>query len=195
MPSEPNDLPFDPRRLPDPSFRVPDLVNAVEGWRAWGIRKDAEPYGLPPKLWSVTYGEYYWTPRRAMEAHCTHGSRGLPGQRTKWERRSDSCELDGGPGVPGEHCTCGFYSAKTLEHLMSMRYHLYDADESGMFHVVGQVANWGKVIVGTQGWRAQFAYPVRLYLPYEAAHLGKALQAAYGVPVQLKNILDRQMTV
>jgi hypothetical protein len=55
--------------------------------------------------------------------------------------------------------------------------------------VLGQVANWGKVIEGTQGWRAELAYPVKLWVPFEAWKIAQALEAGYGVPVGLKNYL------
>ena len=167
-------LPFDPKKLPEEGFRVPDIMGCVAGWRAWGVDKDVPDFGIAPKLRSVTFGAYYWSPRRVAEAECAR------------------CGEADGPGVPGESCTCGFYSAKTLEHLLSMSYHMYDADSNGCFHVVGQVANWGKVIEGSQGWRSQFSYPVKLYVPFEAWRLIKPLNKAYGIPCVLKNTLRRE---
>lgn len=158
---------IDPRALvPDANLKVPDLSEATEGWRAWGIPAKIPPFGIAPKLHSVTH-IYFWHPRRASRAEC---------------KRSTE-------HVPGEHCSCGFYSAKSLEHLTSMAYHFYDADSKGMFHVIGQVANWGKVIEGSQGWRAEYGYPLKLWVPYEAWELAEPLSEAYGVPVELKNTL------
>ena len=163
-----SELPIDPDKLaPDPDFKVPDLMGTVEGWRAWGVPAELPDYGVPPKLYSVSHVRYFWVPRRVSLAECR------------------TC----GPDVPGDHCACGFYSAKTLAHLMSMGYHRYDAEASGMFHVVGRVANWGKVKDATQGWRAAKSYPVHLYVPFEAWRLSKPLEEAYGVPVSLKNTL------
>lgn len=162
------DRPFDPSLAPDENFRIPDLAEAVEGWRAWGVPADPPPYGAFPKLYSVSHSQYFWVPRREMIAEC------------------EKCPDD---DLPGEKCGCGFYSAKTLEHLMSMGYHQYDAERQGMFHVVGRVANWGKVIPATQGWRAQKSYPIELFIPFEAHRLAQGLKEAYGVPVRLKNTL------
>jgi|SRR4051812_4007729 hypothetical protein len=165
-----DDLPFDPEKLSglrDRNFKAPDLVGTVEGWRAWGVPASTARYARP-LLYSVTYTEYFWEPRKLSQAQCKR------------------C----GDDVPGEKCRCGFYSAKTLPHLMRMTYHQYDADRLGMFHVVGQVANWGKVIEGSQGWRAQKSYPVALYIPFEAHDLAVRLGDTYGVPVKLKNILS-----
>jgi hypothetical protein len=161
--------PLDPKRwTPDPNFKAPDVIGTVMGWRAWGVPKELPEFGVAPKLYSVSHVRYFWAPRQAALADCR------------------TC----GDDVPGEHCTCGFYSAKTYEHLTSMSYHLYDADHSGMFHVVGQVANWGKVCEASQGWRSAKSYPTQLFVPFEAWHLAKPLSKAYGVPVQLKNILQ-----
>lgn len=163
------ELPYDPRKRPDPKLALPDLKDAVIGWRSWSVSLEAPRYGLPPKLDSVSSG-YYWTPRRAALAECQY-----------------ACE---GVELPGERCSCGFYSAKSLRHLLSMGYHSYDA-ENGRVCVVGKVACWGKVIEGSQGWRSSKAYPVALYVPFEASHLAKPLAKAYGTKVSLMNFLDR----
>lgn len=159
---------FDPRKMiPDPNFTVPDLSEAVEGWRTWRVEEPA--YGVGPKLFSVSHSSYYWWPRKAAEAECIHCA--------QWD------------DVPGQRCSCGFYSARTLEHLLSMSYHFYNS-EYGQWGVVGQVANWGRVVPGDQGWRSQFSYPVCLYVPFEAARiLGPALQETYGVKVKMLNVL------
>lgn len=165
--SEDHEAPFDATKLPDPNFTVPDLVGTVEGWRAWGVSMELPRYNLPPKLQSVTATEHYWAPRQVMTATCTQG-----------------CE-----DIPNESCTCGCYSAKTLQHLLGMHYHLYKV-EHGYTRVIGRVANWGKVIEGSQGWRAQHSYPIDLYVPFVAASkLAVPLGKAYGVPVRLLNTL------
>lgn len=157
-------------------MQAPDFHETVEGWRAWGVPVTPPPFGVAPKLTSVTtMGSAdrrtapVWEPRKAAEA---------------------VCPKNGSHEPPHEPCSCGFYSAKSLDHLMSMTYHVYDADGRGMFRVIGQVANWGKVIEGSKGWRAQFSYPVQLFVPFEAWRLVKPLSEAYGVPVRLQNILN-----
>ncbi len=153
--------------LTDQDFRAPDLIGTVEGWRAWVVQAEAPAFGVAPRLESATYN-YYWAPRQKARAHC------------------EKCGAD----VPGESCSCGFYSAKTLEHLRTMGYHTYDP-AYGSICVVGRLANWGKVIEGTQGWRAEYAYPVTLYVPFEGWRLAKPLAKAYGCDVELLNLLDR----
>jgi hypothetical protein len=163
---------FDPKKLPERRFELPTLAEATEGWRAWKVALEIPRYGVPPKLVSAS-ANYYWTPRRRAMADC------------------HKCEPD---MVPGSSCTCGFYSAKSLEHLISMGYHRYDI-RTGFVCVVGQVANWGNVVEGTQGWRAQYSYPIKIYVPFDAAELLKPLKKGYGIPTYLASphtVLARQ---
>jgi len=54
--------------------------------------------------------------------------------------------------------------------------------------IAGQVALWGGIVPGQHGWRAQFAYPHKLLVPYSRWKIAKAVAAAYGVPFQLYNL-------
>jgi hypothetical protein len=166
---------YDPRKRvrPDPTFKAPteahldapDVFGVVEGWRTWKVTEPS--FGVAPKLYSVTDSRYFWVPRQRAEAACDR----FCGE------------------TPGQLCSCGFYSARTLEHLLTMRYHFYTG-RGGSWGVVGRVANWGGVVPGDQGWRAQYSYPVVLYVPFEAARkLGPALSETYGVPVKMLNVL------
>jgi hypothetical protein len=175
----PTGLPIDPRAVvPDPGFKPVSVQDAKMGWRAWVVDRELPRYGLPPKLRSVSFG-YDWRPRQKAEAECP------------------TCSAPDAPlgyrGVPGESCSCGFYSAKSLKHLMRMGYHLYDdVDEHKYFKVVGQVACWGKVVEGTQGWRVQYAYPYMLFVPFEAGvEFGQRLREGYGCKVRLLNFLKQ----
>lgn len=167
----------DPVMLEDgeelPEFSAPDSADVVYGWRSWGVRKATTKAGLTV-LQSITHREAFWQPRATMEAVCPRSTGRANGVARK------------GHEVPDSHCSCGLYSAKNRKHLMTMGYHRYGGD---LFHVIGRVALWGKVIEGSQGWRSQFGYPAELYLPFEAWHLAEQLEDAYGVPVALSNFL------
>jgi hypothetical protein len=149
-----------------PTEEVLQVPGTVEGWRAWRVDSEPPPFGLPPKLYSASWS-FFWKPRTLSRAECS--------------RDPDH--------VPGETCSCGFYSAKTLRHLQSMGYSNYTPG-APTITVVGRLANWGKVVEGSQGWRAEKAYPVQFYLPFEAHRLAKPIADAYGVPVKLMNLLD-----
>ena len=178
-------FPFDPEKLPDPNFRVPDYFEVREGWRAWMVSGDLPRYGVPPKLHSVSWG-YYWAPRRRAEAV---GSKPYPCSKPRKVKDRSGEEIEVTIGVPGEDCTCGFYSAKTFTHLMSMGYNAYDS-RSNSFTIVGMVGLSGKIREGSQGWRSQYAYPMVLFCPLEAQHLADPIEEAYGVPVRLRDVLS-----
>jgi hypothetical protein len=124
------------------------------------------------RAWSIERGgallssvvqDTLWPPRERFEAECHRPH-----------------------AVPDKKCSCGLYAARTLDHLAEMVYHRYGGDD---FVVVGEVALWGGVIPGTQGWRAQYGYPRRLLVPFEAWRLAAGLRDAYRVPVELANTL------
>jgi hypothetical protein len=165
---------LDPLKLPDPDFRIPDCIGWTEGWRSWSVSGEYVPY-LKPKLWSVIHDDHYWVPRRAFEVVCT-------------------CKkhIKDADGPPCERGRCGLYSAKTREHLLSMSYHTYDGDRNGSYCVIGRVANWGKLVEGSLGWRSQFSYPVELFVPYEIWKQARPLEQAYGCRVRLDNFLKEE---
>jgi hypothetical protein len=163
---------FVPPKTEKPQFEgeftpdVPDYFEPMIGWRAWRIRDT--PAG--PRLHSVTYSHCFWTPRDATVAEC--------------EKKKHL--------APDEGCTCGLYSAKHKAHLLGMGYHHYDPDRGGM-NAVGEVVLWGKIVEGTQGWRAERGYPRELYVPFEGWGYVKPLSEIYGVPVRLNNFLGASL--
>ena len=180
-------LPFDPQKLPDRDFVMPDFMEPRFGWRAWAVDAELPDFGLPPKLFSVSWG-YYWAPKKKSAALC---NRPYPCSETQIKEDVKGEKFEVKIGVPGESCSCGFYSAKTFEHLQSMGYHQYYPD-SGRFTVVGKVYCWGKVIECQTGWRAEYAYPAKLFVPIEASYLALPLKQAYAPKegVVLRNVLD-----
>jgi hypothetical protein len=158
-----------------PGKRI-DLTNAlgtVEGWRAWNVPRELKPL-QPPRLRSATW-DYEWVPFQRARASCD--------RCTSRDPSDTNC-------TPGESCSCGFYTAKTLPHLRSMGYSSYVEEGGDWVTIVGRVALWGKVIEGSQGWRAEFAYPIALYCPFECWKIARPFEQEYGVPVKLLNLLD-----
>lgn len=72
--------------------------------------------------------------------------------------------------APHENCSCGIYAAATEDH---------EYRDQG--RVWGKVKMWGKIVPGTKGARAEYAYPSELHVPEELANDPAIL--AYGVPV------------
>jgi hypothetical protein len=140
--------------------RAPDVVGEVVAYRAWYA--DLR-WDREARL--VSFNGAVWPCDAWLVAECAH----------------DGCD------TPGEHCSCGIYAARDREHLLRMAYNRHTYGESPI--VIGEVGLVGKVIPGSQGWRAQKARPVRLELPHEHWRLVAPLRATYRVPVVLSNTL------
>ena len=82
-------------------------------------------------------------------------------------------------------CSCGLYALATPAGVVeSLRTYLNYPGARDF--LVGRVALWGKVVEGTRGFRAEFAYPTWLYVPFELWAQADALKR-YGVPVEIRN--------
>lgn len=162
-------------QLTETGDRAPDELGTVTGWRAWRVDRVADENGQV-LLYSASF-DYAWVPFEKARASCD--------KCTSEDPADPRC-------VPGQNCSCGFYTARSLDHLRRMGYHRYqNGDDAVKATIVGRVANWGKVIPGTQGWRAEYAYPEMLYVPFEIARgVAQAVSNTYGIPVTLLNLLD-----
>ena len=126
----------------------------VLGWRAWTVTEI--PAGV--RLGSVIY-EGVWTPGQVARAKCL---------------RHESLPHE----VPGLDCTCGFHAARDPVDAIS---YLRGRDEPRTIgRVLGEVVLSGAIVETETGWRAEVAYPGRLYVA--DAEIVAAL-AVYGVPV------------
>lgn len=138
---------------------VPDVLGEVVGWRAWRVLHPLEPAKIRLQSLGAGGGVHasIWSPGKVMEAFCASSHE-----------------------VPNERCSCGFYAAGTLDHLLSMSYHLgFDYEDHRDTLVVGEVAMQGKIIPGTQGWRAQRARPLRVQVLPSRWKVLKPLAAMY----------------
>lgn len=81
-----------------------------------------------------------------------------------WEPRRPlvaACEVD--HAAPDQRCDCGIYAVRRPEHA---RAYLVGRNRPEAVHrVLGRVALWGRVVECEQGWRAQYAYPARIWVP------------------------------
>jgi hypothetical protein len=142
-------------------MKVPDAIEPAVGYRAWIVEN-----GL---LYSIMHMSM-WEPHQTFEA---------------------MCELHNHE-VPDPRCRCGTYATTTFNRLFAMG---YAREGNGLFSVprgvvsiAGQVNLWGGIIPADTGWRAQFAYPKKLLVPYSRWRIAKQVAAAYGVPYKLYNL-------
>lgn len=91
----------------------------------------------PNHLWS---GNQLLLPRAENEATCEY----------EWRHSN-------GENTPALGCSCGYYAFKTVEQLVDQNYDKQPC--------IGEVWLYGKVVEHAQGFRAQFMYPKRLWIP------------------------------
>ena len=158
-------------------LRVPDVLGEIIAWRAWELVGTEQTPRLASvtalRIWKTVDGEpmAIWPTDRFFLARCPNGHV---------------------EGVPVESCSCGLYAAKDMQQLIRLGYGAYGADWQ-MNKIVGQVALSGKVIEGTQGWRAERGRVYRLWIPYEMdPAIGARLEAAYKVVVEPAQWIDGQ---
>jgi len=181
---------------------IPDSIEPVRGYKALAMNGD--------HLYSPQQNTE-WPHGKALESECSNTSIGFtvnvtwklvptpPGwpQQEFWIsadqfKRNSTIRFpwptegpppDGYTFVP-EHqthsmhgCSCGIYMVSDPK---DCKPYLNDTDR-----VIAEVAGWGQTIVGTQGWRVQYAYPQLLYAHLH--HVGQAERIAdkYGIPIEL----------
>jgi hypothetical protein len=125
---------------------VPDTIEPFTGFRVWAVAEGAGPHDLA--LESMYY-PLRWPRKRAAVAECGNGG-----------------------ATPCREHACGLYAAAGLAALRPyLPARLWDYDsELPIFRatrlVVGKVHGWGSVAEHEDGWRAQYAYPAAIYVPF-----------------------------
>ena len=156
---------------------VPDRIGEVVGWRAWKVIGERQF----PLLASVTHSGTVWHPDRWTYATCRGDVRCTdPGAHRRLGEGSV------GEVVPGKHCSCGLYAAASREQLVRLG---YARSHGGGPVFVGQVGFAGKVVPGSQGWRAEKGRILKLYVPHVHWQYVDTLEEMYRVPVVLENTL------
>jgi hypothetical protein len=145
---------------------VPDYAEPLCAWRLWEV---GDVDGAP-RLRSL-YRLNFWPVGAPFEARCE-------AQRLRLSRRPRHA-------APSETCACGIYGAPF--ELIRRRLALDDGLPPGCLFVLGTVSLWGNVLECERGWRAELAYPRRLFVPLGVP--GADVRAVglrdYGVPVEL----------
>ena len=145
---------------------IPDAISPIVGWRYWNLDEEG--------VLKSTVVEDHWEPKSPKAAIC----RPLPGQLDHKHVPHPS---------PHASCTCGCYAAKDLESLRRIVRFIYTNRL-----IVGEVSLWGRVIPAQHGFRAEFAYPKKLFVVPEtfrdadqAIEIAAGLGRLYGVETDL----------
>jgi len=133
-------------------FTGEPVVGPIRGYRWWRVTPDGW-------LESPWYSHTRWLPDRNL-AECRSPGRRL--MRRGWRKRHPS-------GVPGRGCGCGFYGLHRVPEPDDCSGKLWEMDPTtwsgAKGFIFGVIAAWGRVLVGTEGWRAERGHPVALYVP------------------------------
>jgi hypothetical protein len=200
---------------------IPDKIEPEIGWRSWAIKNDRLVSPVQDDVWAPRqptvadceekrhpHRTASWELKRIGYA-AAHGLRDSSADDFyTWSIRIGSTFSASEParprtqppagyewvliyGDPVPHdspfdsCGCGLYAVREVEPRHIPLSVLPDG-------AIGKVALWGKVVAGDRGWRAQFAYPVELYVSQAMFRRGlfrdpsraDRLAETYGVPVR-----------
>lgn len=176
---------------------VPDYIEPFTGWRVWTVARHGEHL----RLHSLHY-PHVWSPAAPARATCEHPVRVRVSQRALMLGRPVELieKVDThADGVPFPGCRCGLYAARTLEHAAPyLRLRHREGDHPLIVKtttaVFGRVHVWGRVEEHEHVWRAEYAYPAELLVPWGfrlpgtgvfASQAKAALGADYRVPARV----------
>lgn len=140
---------------------IPDYCEPLIGYRVWTVTPDH-------RLRALSMGTF-WTPYQREEAR--HAS-------STWFSNADPPVDDTACFRSGLCANCGIYALKSMDDAIAMMSDLL----SPFAYVVGRVALWGRVVVHTHGYRAQYAYPQTILGAQDCD--GPAIAANYGIPFE-----------
>lgn len=168
-------------RIPEAAGVKSDGTATVEeiiGYRGWQV---VYSDGLA-RLESPVVRGLLWEPGEWLTATCLHSDRA--GYKPGHPHYHGPDTADRSQWSPVKGCNhpghgCGFYAARTREHLIGelgayVRYSEHNPQ------VIGKVQMAGKIIPATNGWRAQRVRPRVIYVPPELWKIGRDLKDAYG---------------
>lgn len=156
---------------------LPDAEGYYIGYRGWRVvqRVFTNPNWKKSSSLSSLIPQQRWRPRVVQVASCPYLGSGYSYYHL---RAKDMGIL--------RNCMCGFYAYRSPYETQLERY---------THQVFGAVALWGKVIVGTKGYRAQYAYPLWL-APKSMGSVGKVelLAKEFGIQFNFPEVYERSLT-
>lgn len=120
--------------------KMPKSKKPLTSWRIWHVEDKA-----PARLKSISYQEL-WPPMEPIHAKCQGKDR---------EQIDHEC--------PSWHHRCGVYSVKRLMDIQ--KWATNRESTAGRCFVVGEIEMWGRVLEYRDGYRSEYAYPLRLWVP------------------------------
>jgi hypothetical protein len=129
----------------------------IEAFIGWkGLDADSSGQLFSPSIWTP------WPAGEALVAQCSRRHKTPPVRR----------------------CHCGIYALKDFEQLVERKYNWREGDEETVA-VIAEVALWGGVIVATDGYRAERAYPRKVYVSALHLRFGSEIRRRYGCEIGL----------
>lgn len=143
----------------------PDFIAPFVGWKGLHANQSGQLFSPQNR------DDALWPPGAAFEARCSAHPEHQP---------------------PDPRCSCGVYAVKSFEALERAGYNwaaeYHDADRGDCLAVVAEIKLWGRIRRGTIGYKGEFAYPLRVYVPAWRLALGGVIRRRYGCAL---GIIDR----
>jgi hypothetical protein len=123
-------------------MRIPDEINPIVGYRGWSV-------GMG-QLWSpMALARVPWPKQGPLRARCLKD--GIPNPFRAQAHHPERHD------APQPDCSCGIYAMREPWDIEAVPV----TPPWGV--VIGKVHGWGRVLVGTKGWRAELVRPVELF--------------------------------
>jgi hypothetical protein len=130
--------------------KTPDYFEPFKGWK--GLKAESDGSLRSPM------GDE-WPAGRPFQAQCNRSEEHVP---------------------PADRCSCGIYAVTSFEELKRNSYNWQKpGDLDWNTWVIAEVNLWGAIRRGTIGFRAQYGYPRKIYVPANKLELGSAIRDRY----------------
>lgn len=153
-------------------MKVPDLSTHIVAFRYWWVtpsRSARIDFESEARERDALHSRVRWPKREKLVAVCQIVTPSVDDVVTSYNAPCDQ-EMN------NHHC--GIYAYKQLFEV-GEQFGMSERDFR--YKVFGEVALWGKVVVHRLGYRAQYAYPLRLFCNGNISALKAA--EAYGIPL------------
>jgi hypothetical protein len=148
------------------SDKLVEPIVAFRGWLRSGDRLTSSG------------GRIEWKPSEPLVA--SHINYLYVSQSNQQWSFDNSCESPCEAWDPNNGYGCGIYGLKTKELLLDYLYPFYNSDHM----VLGEVYLWGKLYEHEMGYRAQFAYPKKLFYARN-----KYVAETYNIPFEPDEVI------